>query len=122
MSKIEIVSGDGKYHTTFDNGHLTITRHGEPWRDETGDGYILSLVQRIEELESLYASATECYLEQEQLVERLSIKPGDMVLITWNDGKNVLAKCKYIDESSIAFAGNGWEDAAELNTIKVYKQ
>lgn len=57
MSKIEIVSGDGKYHTTFDNGRLTITRNGEPWRDETGDGYILSLVQRIEELETVCAEA-----------------------------------------------------------------
>lgn len=122
MSKIEISSGEGKYYTTFDNGRLIITRHGELWRDATGDGYILSLVQRIEELESLYASATECYLEQEQLVERLSIKAGDNILITWNDGKKVTAKCKYIDESTVAFTGNGWEDAAELDTIKVYKQ
>lgn len=57
MSKIEVISGEGKYHTTFDNGHLTVTRHGEPWRNETGDGYILSLVQRIEELEDVCAEA-----------------------------------------------------------------
>ena len=54
----KFITCDGKYTTTNDAGHLKVWRHdteceGEVWREEDliGDGYVLSLVQRIEELE-----------------------------------------------------------------------
>lgn len=41
-----------KYTISHENGNnLKATRNGEPWRDLTGDGLILALVHRIEELE-----------------------------------------------------------------------
>jgi len=48
---------DGKYTTTNDNGKLRVYRHDKEckkvWREDDliGDGYVLSLVQRIEDLE-----------------------------------------------------------------------
>jgi len=46
------VTCGGKYKTINDNGKLTIYRNDFLWnRNLNGDGYILSLVQRIEELE-----------------------------------------------------------------------
>lgn len=42
----------GKYTITNDNGVLSVTRNGEFWdRSLAGDGLVLALVQRIEELE-----------------------------------------------------------------------
>jgi hypothetical protein len=46
-----ITVGDGKYTVTHDNGAgFRALRYGEPWRDLTGDGLVLALVQEIEEL------------------------------------------------------------------------
>lgn len=42
----------GKYEVTYDLGIIRATRHGEPWRDLTGDKLVGALVDRIEELES----------------------------------------------------------------------
>lgn len=50
MTKIELA--DGKYTVTHDNGaNLKALRYGKEWRDLVGDGLILALAQRIEELE-----------------------------------------------------------------------
>ncbi len=47
-----IITGDGKYQTEHDNGRITVYRHTRRWdRNFLGDGYVLSLVQRIEDLE-----------------------------------------------------------------------
>lgn len=42
---------NGKYTVQEDNGKITVLRHGEVWRDETGDSLILALIQRIQTLE-----------------------------------------------------------------------
>lgn len=49
---------EGKYTVLHkeDHGGVTVLRHGEPWRNETGDGFILAMVHRILELESGYES------------------------------------------------------------------
>jgi hypothetical protein len=48
----KVVLQDGKYTVEHDNGtNFHALRYGEPWRDLTGDGLVLALVQRIEELE-----------------------------------------------------------------------
>lgn len=56
MGNDRIVTGGGKYKTVNDNGRLYVYRNEIPWpekeKDLIGDGYVLSLVQRIEELES----------------------------------------------------------------------
>lgn len=44
-------TSDGKYQTVNDNGRVRVARYNEPWRDLTGDGYVLSLVQQIEAME-----------------------------------------------------------------------
>ena len=36
---------DGKYVLTFDAGKLTATRHGEPWRDLSGDKLVYLLFE-----------------------------------------------------------------------------
>ncbi len=53
MTQTRISVEDGKYIVVHDNGaNLHCLRHGRPWRDLLGDGMVLALVQRIEELES----------------------------------------------------------------------
>lgn len=41
----------GKYKVLYDNGKIEILRHGEPWRDETGDGFLHTLLMSYIELE-----------------------------------------------------------------------
>lgn len=54
--KTEITVGDGKYTLVHNNGaHFHCLRYGEVWRDLVGDGMVLALVQRIEELEEQVA-------------------------------------------------------------------
>jgi len=44
---------DGKYTVVLpEKGGMYALRHGEAWRDCCGDGLILALVQRIDELEN----------------------------------------------------------------------
>ncbi len=51
-----ITTCDGKYVTINNNGILHVLRNDEYWRhqDLIGDKYVLSLVQRIAELEEKY--------------------------------------------------------------------
>jgi hypothetical protein len=57
-----IYSCDYKYKTVNDNGKLLVWRNGERWYDKendlVGDGYVLSLVQKIEDLQE-YINRTE---------------------------------------------------------------
>lgn len=51
----------GKY--TFKqtaNGATEALRHGEPWRDCTGDGLILALAQEVEHLRETIQAAKNC--------------------------------------------------------------
>ena len=47
---MRIKTDNGKYETVVDGGKILIYRHGELWRIETGDNYILSLLFKIDEL------------------------------------------------------------------------
>lgn len=50
----------GEYEVRHDNGtHFTATRHGQLWRDLTGDNLVLALVDRIAELEKLWLEPTD---------------------------------------------------------------
>ena len=50
MTKIDLL--DGKYTIQHDNGtNFKALRYGEEWRDLTGDGLMLALVEKIEELQ-----------------------------------------------------------------------
>lgn len=55
--EISIQLQEGKYHYLFQNGKQTITRHGEFWRDETGDNLLLAMAQTIEDYRELLAHA-----------------------------------------------------------------
>lgn len=61
---MQIYTDDRKYETILDEdtGRITILRHGEEWRDETGDNYILSLIHLIEQMRDDY---TELHYENE---------------------------------------------------------
>lgn len=49
MTRIEVDSG--KYTVVHENGaDLHALRHGEPWRDLCGDGFVLAMAQEIEAL------------------------------------------------------------------------
>jgi hypothetical protein len=50
--KTSITVADGKYTVEHEDGAgICALRYGEEWRDLVGDGLVLALVQRIEELE-----------------------------------------------------------------------
>ena len=49
--KIELQQGKYIYKFDENSGRQEIYRHGELWRDETGDGFLLAMAQKIEELE-----------------------------------------------------------------------
>ena len=58
MSSSIILEG-GKYTVLHDNGFgLRALRHGRPWREMTGDGLVLAMAQRIEELEAERSRST----------------------------------------------------------------
>lgn len=50
--EITISLENGKYTYSFlHNGVQLCYRHGEPWRDLTGDNLVLAMAQKIKELE-----------------------------------------------------------------------
>lgn len=59
---MEIKLDNGKYTWAFDEkvGRLTCLRHGEPWRDATGDWAVLSLLMRACTLEDVVKKAGNC--------------------------------------------------------------
>lgn len=81
---MQIYTDDRKYETILDEntGRITILRHGEEWRDETGDNYILSLIHLIEQMRDDYA---ELHYENEvnkvKFENELEEKESEMVYL-----------------------------------------
>lgn len=49
----------GDYEVSHTNGtHFVARRHGQLWRDLTGDNLVLSLVSRIDQLEKAFTQPT----------------------------------------------------------------
>lgn len=49
MSTIKLE--DGKYTVHHNNGRIEVDRYSDPnWRNCTGDGFVLALIQKIEDL------------------------------------------------------------------------
>ena len=73
--KIVIKLEDGKYVYTFENGMQIITRHGEDFRNETGDNFLLAMAQHIQDLENELGIATEaieqCGVDYDEITESL---------------------------------------------------
>lgn len=62
----ELPIEEGKYTVLYDNGKIEILRHGEPWRNETGDGFLHALLMSHIELEhKLYEVKEELYSIQQ---------------------------------------------------------
>lgn len=60
MTETRIELDNGKYTVMHCNGaNLVALRYGNTWRDLAGDGLILALCQRIEELEAEVEEAYE---------------------------------------------------------------
>lgn len=50
---MEHTVSDGKYTIIFhDDGKMEALRYGEKWRDLTGDGMVLSMLQEIDDLKA----------------------------------------------------------------------
>mgnify|MGYP003643767169 CR=1 FL=1 len=62
---------DGKYTYINDEKGQRALRYGEPWRDIIGDGFVLAMAQRIEELEE--------QLDELQLEHRVEMEHNDYV-------------------------------------------
>jgi hypothetical protein len=57
---IEAELYDGKYKVVFDGkGNLYAERYGKPWRDMTGDGMVLAMLQEINRLRSMIQYALD---------------------------------------------------------------
>jgi hypothetical protein len=57
-----ITFGSGKYTLEHNNGaNLRALRYGEQWRDLSGDGMVLALVQEVEELRQKLAKYEQSY-------------------------------------------------------------
>ncbi|AMM43430.1 hypothetical protein vecB_090 [Escherichia phage VEcB] len=68
---MEIYSGEGKYFTVVDNGEIIIYRYGSEWRNETGDGYILSLLSLINDLTEELEETKRSYDDQVDSLENI---------------------------------------------------
>jgi len=44
---------NNKYTLIFDKGKFKALRHGEEWRDLTGDGMVLSMLHEVERLRAI---------------------------------------------------------------------
>ena len=54
----EVTVAEGKYtYQRFHDGGQRCLRYGEPWRDLTGDGMVMAMAQRIEELTEILNQA-----------------------------------------------------------------
>jgi hypothetical protein len=65
-----------EYEWTLDesNGRLTCLRHGVAWRDETGDGAILALLQEYDRLRELLGELRKSFAEDEIDLTRWILK------------------------------------------------
>ena len=52
---MKTVLADGKYTVIFEEetGAMRAERYGQPWRDLTGDGMVLAMLQKIDELHNI---------------------------------------------------------------------
>jgi hypothetical protein len=58
---MKIDLSDGKYtYVRNEDASQHALRYGEPWRDLTGDGFILAMAQKIEELETDISFLQSC--------------------------------------------------------------
>jgi hypothetical protein len=99
LTKIELEGG--KYTVIHDNGaNLHALRHGEPWRELVGDGLVLAMAQRIEDLEVLS-------------VERVML---DVVPGLEGMGEEVYAKSVDDVEAKLGALGDQIEDLQSSNS------
>lgn len=71
----------GEYHYTLTKeGKQLITRHGESWRDETGDNLIYAMAQKINNLEQELDLAIDIIEDSGvDFEEMMEIKRGEAV-------------------------------------------
>ena len=66
---IQIKLDNGKYEYLFEgNGYQCVFRHGELWRDLTGDGFTLSMAQHVETLEARNAELLEAVKKAHEIL------------------------------------------------------
>ena len=73
--RLEVSVLDGKYTIILpQDGGLHALRYGEKWRDLCGDGMVLALAQRIEELEETLLEIKDDLLAAKKGVEEAESK------------------------------------------------
>ena len=75
---------DGKYAVISENGRQQALRHGEPWRDLTGDNLIYWMMVEIERLRAELAEA------QKQAAAYRFIRGGGVDIVDFGDMRNVI--------------------------------
>lgn len=75
--KIELRKGKYTYIVHAD-GSNEVLRYGEQWRDTTGDGFILAMAQRIEELEEEIIERNELDKCNERLMQQLQAENAEL--------------------------------------------
>lgn len=93
----------GKYEVRHTNGaNLVALRHGEPWRNLTGDNLVMALVSRIEQLEQLFIEPTD-EMTQAGLAEAqrwLDEQAEDQIMRGEGTGGCIDPECVSDDEAS----------------------
>jgi len=79
----------GKYRYIFDKDGARALRHGEPWRDCCGDGFILALAQDLEEAREQRDRLREAL---EDLID-VALELDELVHYDRGAGKYVEDKC-----------------------------
>lgn len=89
---------NGKYVITVKDNTITATRHGEPWRDLTGDNIMFFLLTHIADLECCIGELSSPKYEDElntvgwKLAELLAEK-GTLTGHQFNHLKGMLQEC-----------------------------
>ncbi len=74
---LSVTVADGKYTLVFTpDGHLSALRYGQPWRDLTGDGMVLALVQEVDKLRAALISVYDARPSQRWQAERIEAALG----------------------------------------------
>ena len=64
---------DGKYTYCLEDGKQFALRYGEEWRDLTGDGFVLSMAQKIFDLEEQIANSSPAVIKD--IPEAVAVMP-----------------------------------------------
>lgn len=110
-----ITLDDGKYVVLHNNGSdFRALRHGEPWRDLTGDGLVLAMAQRIQELEQAQTAVGETWVRSKlEEIDPLCLEFAEQARAKWACPENY----GFATELAYQYGATVLDDDAELLAI-----